>query len=88
MASVDKPEDNKGFAEKNNANFPILSDTSKDMSKAYDVLHTMGFAKRWTYYIGPDGKILKIDKDTNPATAGADLVKNLDELGVPAVGAD
>lgn len=86
MASTDKPEDNKGFAEKNDANFPILSDPGKEMCGEYGVLHTMGFAKRWTYYIGPDGVILKIDKDTNPATAGADLVKNLQELGVPAAG--
>ncbi len=86
MASVDKLEDNKGFAEKNNANFPILADTSKEVSDAYGVLHVAGFAKRWTYYIGPDGVVLKIDKDTNPATAGADLVTNLQELGVPAAG--
>jgi peroxiredoxin Q/BCP len=86
MASTDKPEDNKGFADKNDANFAILSDPGKEMCNEYGVLHTMGFAQRWTYYIGPDGVIQKIDKNTNPATAGADLVKNLQELGVPAAG--
>jgi len=84
MASVDSLEDNTGFATKNNANFPILADTGKTVSQAYGVLHSAGFAQRWTYYIDPDGIVVKVDKDTNPATAGADLVTNLKALGVPA----
>lgn len=86
MASVDSIEDNTGFAKKNNANFPILADTSKTVSAQYGVLHPAGFAQRWTYYIDPEGIVIKIDKDTNPATAGADLVTNLNALGIPAAG--
>ena len=86
MASVDSIEDNTGFAEKNNANFPILADTSKTVSAAYGVLHSAGFAQRWTYYIDPDGIVIRIDKETNPATAGADLVQSLVALGVPTAG--
>ena len=55
MASTDKPEDNKGFAEKNEASFPILSDPSKEMCEAYGVMSSWGFANRWTYYIDPEG---------------------------------
>jgi len=84
MASVDKPEDNKGFAEKNEATFPILSDVDKSVSKAYGVLSAMGFAKRWTYYIDGQGTIAKIDKDVDPRTAGETLVNSLKEMGVPA----
>ena len=40
------------------------------------------FAARWTFYIGVDGKILAIDKAPTTATAGAVMVKKLDELGV------
>jgi len=43
----------------------------------------MGFANRWTFYIGPDGKILFIDKAVKPATAGPDVAAKLAELGVP-----
>ena len=39
------------------------------------------FANRWTFYIDTDGTVLKIDKGTNPATAGRDLVANMEELG-------
>ncbi len=83
MASVDSIEDNTGFAEKNGATFPILADPSKETARAYGVLGGHGFANRWTYYIGPDGVILKVDKDVNPAQAGAQLVGNLQALGVP-----
>ena len=46
MASTDKPEDNKSFAEKNEASFPILSDPTKEMCESYGVLATWGFAQR------------------------------------------
>ncbi len=83
MASTDDLETNKAFADQNNANFPILSDSSKGVSESYGVLASMGFSKRWTFYIDADGKVSKIDKDVNPRTAGRDLLKNLIALQVP-----
>ena len=74
MASVDKAEDNKGFAEKERADFPILSDPEKTTAMRYGVIRTdmppeKQFAARFTFYIGPDGKILDIDKGpTGPAS--------------------
>ena len=83
MASVDTLEDNTAFAAEHEANFPILADPSKDMVDAYGALMGVGFANRWTYYIGADGTVLKIDKETNPATAGRDLVQTMNDLGFP-----
>jgi thioredoxin-dependent peroxiredoxin len=83
MASVDTPEDNKAFAEKEHADFPILSDAGKQVATAYGVVTPeRQFAQRWTFYIGPDGKILAIDKQVKPATSGQDIVAKLKELGV------
>ena len=42
-----------------------------------------GLANRWTFYIGPDGKIAAIDKAVKAKTAGADLAAKLAELKVP-----
>jgi peroxiredoxin Q/BCP len=86
MASTDDLDTNKAFAEQNDANFPILSDAGKGVSKAYGVLASMGYSKRWTFYIDAQGKIVKIDKDVNPSTAGQDLLKNLVALNVPTKG--
>ena len=83
MASVDTLEDNTAFAAEHEANFPILADPGKEMVDAYGALMGAGFANRWTYYIGSDGTVLKIDKETNPATAGRDLVQTMDDLGFP-----
>ena len=83
MASTDSLEDNTGFAEKNGATFPILADPTKETAKAYGVLAALGYAKRWTYYIDPEGIVVKVDKKVNPATAGESLIANLRELGAP-----
>ena len=82
MASVDNAEDNKGFAEKEKADFPLLSDPTKATATAYGVLNTNGLAKRWTFYIGKDGKILGIDKEVKPKTSAEDMVTKLGEYGV------
>ena len=42
----------------------------------------VGLAKRWTFYIGKDGKVLLIDKEVMVATAGADIVSKLADLGM------
>ncbi len=42
----------------------------------------VGLAKRWTFYIGKDGKVLAIDKDVKTETAGADVAAKLGALGV------
>jgi thioredoxin-dependent peroxiredoxin len=87
MASVDTPEDNKAFAEKEHADFPLLSDPYKKVANAYGVIRPNSppdrqFAQRWTFYINPDGKIAAIDKEVKPATAGEAVVAKLNELGV------
>ena len=83
MASVDDPATNKEFAESLGADFPLLSDPGKEVAMAYGVLMAGGqFANRWTYIIGADGTILRVDKDVNPSRAGQDLVADLTELGV------
>ncbi len=82
MASVDALEDNKGFAEKEKADFPLLSDPTKATATAYGVLNPGGLAKRWTFYIGKDGKILGIDKAVQPKTSAEDMVTKLGEYGV------
>jgi len=82
MSSVDPLADNIDFAEQTNADFPLLSDEDKSVARAYGVLGLMGVAKRHTFYIGKDGRVLKIDTQVNPETSAEDMVRNLGELGV------
>jgi peroxiredoxin Q/BCP len=87
MASVDPVEGEKGnkaFAESEKADFPLLSDPTKETATAYGVLHPeRGFAQRWTFYIDKNGTVAAIDKAVKPPTSAEDLLAKLAELKVP-----
>ena len=68
--------------DKKEADFPLLSDPTKETAKAYGVLMPAGFANRWTFYIDKDGRITHIEKKVNPATSAQDMVAKLGELKV------
>lgn len=83
MASIDDADTNRKFAEANEADFPVLSDPDRRTAEAFGVLSDHGYASRWTYYIDRDGKIAFIDKRVKALTAGLDIAKRLETLGVP-----
>ena len=87
-ASIDDAETNRKFAESLQLDYPILSDPEKTVARAYGVLEPKGrYSLRHTIYIGPDGKVLFVDRDVATKTAGADVAARLKELGI-AVKAD
>ena len=81
-ASVDSPEANARFARSLGIDYPILSDPTKEVARAYGVLGASGYASRWTFYIGADGRLLAIDKKVSAASHGRDIVARLTELGI------
>ena len=77
--SFDTPEENAAFARKFDFPFPLLSDPDMKIGMAY---HAAGssdeeYAKRITYVIDPDGKIVlaypAVDVQVHPAQVLADL---------------
>ena len=86
MVSLDDAERNQEFAASLGADLLVLSDPDGRVAKDYGVLALGGlYARRWTFYIDPAGVIRKIDQNVSPETAGADLVRTLQELGFPRV---
>src|SRR5438105_12885771 len=101
MISVDPIEKNTEFAkatsvtlgqganaqvvQKKEADFPLLSDPTKDTAKAYGVLNDRGVANRWTFYIDKTGKISYIEKMVKPETSAEDMLTKVAELKVPMV---
>jgi peroxiredoxin Q/BCP len=79
-ASVDAADTNKRFAESLGLDYPILSDPSKAVAQAYGVLSPSGFASRWTFYIGGDGRLLEIDKKVSVNSHGSDVAAKLASL--------
>lgn len=82
-ASTDDAETNRRFAVSLEADYPILSDPEKATAKAYGVVGALlPWPSRWTFYIGIDGRLLRVDKDITVSSAGADIARHLAELGV------
>ena len=80
MASTDDHETLEKFARKNEVKFPILSDPDGIVAKKYGVLNFGKFASRSTFIIDINGRVLHVDPNVNPITAGSDLVKTLGKL--------
>src|SRR6266545_3555061 len=74
---------NQQIVEKKEADFPLLSDPTKDTAKAYGVLNDRGVANRWTFYIDKTGKISYIEKMVKPETSAEDMISKIAELKVP-----
>ncbi len=80
--SLDDPAKNAAFARELGAKHVLLSDDSGEVAKAYGVLALGGlYARRWTFYVGADGRIAAIDKAVSTKTAGQDIARKLGELG-------
>src|SRR5687768_11554468 len=94
MASVDPLEENIKFAkatsvtlgdrvvEKKEADFPMLSDPTKEVATKYGVLNARGTANRWTFYIDKAGRIAAIEKMVRPETSAEDMLVKLKETKV------
>lgn len=63
--SVDSKESIREFIDDHNLNFPLLSDESKDVSRAYGVLNDFGVASRITFIIDRNGMIAEIIREVD-----------------------
>ncbi len=76
---------NTKFAKSLEVDYPILSDPGKKVARAYGVVTAQrSVPYRWTFYIGKDGKILKVDRKVKAATDGETAAATLKALGVEA----
>ncbi len=82
-ASVDSEETTRRFAASLDLDYPVLSDPTGVVARAYGVIGASGYPRRWTFYIGVDGRILAIDKQVRTASHGADVADALIRLNVP-----
>ncbi|MCW9681470.1 peroxiredoxin [Dolichospermum planctonicum UHCC 0167] len=74
--SADDEAGHQAFTQKYNLNFPLLADTDKSIITAYDV-DGGGYAKRVTYIIDGNGKIIDVDAAVNTSTHASDVLAKL-----------
>jgi thioredoxin-dependent peroxiredoxin len=82
--SVDDVESHKKFSEKHGLPFPILADADKVTAKDYGVLKrflgTVQLAKRDTFLIDPEGKIVRHYADVDPKGHSQVVLKDIKDL--------
>jgi peroxiredoxin Q/BCP len=83
--SADKPEAQAKFKKRWKLNFSLLSDTEKKTLAAYGVWQQKSFlgkkymgVVRWTFVIGPDGRIRKIFQKVRPGRHVPEVLAALD----------
>ncbi|MTJ11830.1 peroxiredoxin [Anabaena sp. UHCC 0187] len=74
--SADDETAHQAFTSKYSLNFPLLADTNKSIISSYDV-DGGGYAKRVTYIIDGDGKIIHVDTAVNTPTHASDVLAKL-----------
>jgi len=82
--SVQDVASKKAFASKFSLPFPVLADTDKSVAKAYGVLSLIGYARRDTFVIDPQGRVARHYLGVDPKTHSAQLLVDLKALVKPA----
>jgi peroxiredoxin Q/BCP len=82
--SVDDVESHKKFSAKHSLPFPILADPTKATARSYGVLKnylgTMELARRDTFLIDPEGRIVKRYSDVEPKGHSQMVLEEIREL--------
>ncbi|MDE2220183.1 MAG: peroxiredoxin [Gammaproteobacteria bacterium] len=82
--SVQDVASKKEFATKHSLPFSVLADADKSVAKAYGVLSVLGYARRETFVIDPQGRIAKHYPDVDPKAHSKQLLADLQTLVKPA----
>ena len=82
--SVQDVASKKAFASKFSLPFSVLADTDKSVAKAYGVLSMIGYARRDTFVIDPQGRVARHYLGVDPKSHSAQLLVDLKALVKPA----
>jgi len=75
--SVQDVASHRAFREKYGLTFDLIADPRKTISSAYHALGFLGVAKRVTYVIGADGRILAAYRRIDPGTHSQEALRIL-----------
>jgi peroxiredoxin Q/BCP len=82
--SLDDVKSHEEFAKKYSLPFSLLADTDGAVANRYDVLNVIGpmkLARRESFLIGPDGRIVKQYRKVDPEKHSAEVLADLEALG-------
>lgn len=70
----------RAFRDRYGLKFPLLADPEKKITRAYNALGILGVAKRVTYVVGPDGRIVDAFRRLDPKRHSREALRVLDAL--------
>jgi peroxiredoxin Q/BCP len=76
--SVDTADDQQAFVAKCRLPYPLVVDRSATVARAFGVLGAFGFARRVTFLIGADGRILHITDSLLPGAHPDEMLRSFD----------
>ncbi len=83
--NTDSSESHAGFIDKQQLPFPLLSDSTGNISKLYGALFKLGpikFCKRHSFIIDPQGNIAKIYRKVTPSLHSQQIMADLKALQI------
>jgi len=75
--SVQDVKSKKAFCDKDGIKYSLLADVEKKTSADYGVL-AGGYSKRVSFIIGPNGRVVAVDRNVRPASVADDTLKLVD----------
>lgn len=81
--SIDTSESHKAFADKYHLPFPLLADAKADVAAKYGALSdwlVIKLAKRYTFLINPNGRIVKAYLSVDTSRHSAEIVSDLKQF--------
>jgi peroxiredoxin Q/BCP len=78
--STDSKEDIRKFVDQYQLNFPLLSDSTKEISRSYGVLKENGLSARYTFIIDKSGKIFDIIEVKDVTAHSSYVLEKLKEV--------
>ena len=81
--SGDKLPSQRRFAERNGLPFPVLCDVRGSVLRDYGVRGFLGFAKRMSFLIDPEGVVRNVYTKVAPRGHAAEVLRDLETIRVP-----
>ena len=80
--SFDDPKDNAEFIAKNKFPFPLLSDSKRTLAVEVGAADSPSrlWARRISYLVEPDGKVLKVYPDVTPSKHASEVLADIQKL--------
>jgi len=75
--SVDSREAQQRFRDDCHLPFDLVADSGGEISRRFGVLGVLGLARRTTFLVGPDGKVLEVIRTWRPGRHAEDALDRL-----------